>query len=178
MQVLPLFCKLPALRLWKASISTKHITSICLLKLQCICCHEFQRPKKQRWEKSNYCRNFSEVWSRILNDPRRMNSRRCACSLRDKRGRTWRLLRAESLAAAGTEPARLLDAAWSYPHHTQRWNMSVPTNTIHLNAFLLTAKTKPNKWIYIKLSQEDIRWLVSFSWLVLLNKFFFFCLWH
>lgn len=46
--------------------------------------------KKQPWEKSNYCRwglgvGDLEVWSRIMNDPRRMNSRRCADSLRDNR---------------------------------------------------------------------------------------------
>lgn len=62
------------------------------MKLRC------KTQKKQPWEKSNYCRNFSEtrctrgvgggdleVWSRIMNDPRRTNSRGCADSLRDDR---------------------------------------------------------------------------------------------
>lgn len=94
----PVFCIFLDLFRCFLSFSKLHLKIIplnashqCLLKLQCICCPEFQRPEKQQWEKANYCLNFPEtryvrnlkVWSRIMNDPRRMNSRRCADSLRD-----------------------------------------------------------------------------------------------
>lgn len=61
--------------------------------------------------------------------------------------------------------------------HAEMKKVSADSRFI-LTRFRSQRKTKPNKWIYIKLSQEDIRWLVSFTWWVLLNKFFFFCLWH
>lgn len=82
----PLFCKLPALRLRKADISTEHFASIRLLNEASV-----QDPKKAAMRKVELLPQFLrntvdlEVWSRIMNDPRRTNSGGCADSLGDDR---------------------------------------------------------------------------------------------